>query len=497
MADYALSATLSLKDKFTGTIRNFKKDMKEVNSSSERTSKKMRGLTGSARGLYATMGGIGAIAGIKKSVEMFASLEVQNVKNRNIIGATREEYKKLEDQQKDLQKTSIYSSQQVAKAQEFMGRAGWDVNKIFSATPDILNLVTASGEDLAQVSDIVTDGMTAMGYSSDQTESFVDSLLKTSNKTNTSILQLGESFNYVAPIANSLGEPMEDLNTLIGVLANNGIKGSRAGTTLRQAYQKLIKPTTEGAKVLDNLNIKTVDSQGNFRGLIDITNELRGKTDKMTDAQRASVVSTVFGVIASTGMTKILTTQKEEIVKLNKEIKNNKGATKNMAKEMEDTTDGSIKKMKNSVGQTATSLGEMISPSVITGMGKLTDLFNKMSDGSDDAKKNIEEIKTALTIGGATLLGAKIGGAPGAALGAGISAGAITGKKVVEATSKVNEAKAGLEITETRRGMATAEAGYKQKYGESSTVIIQNLKIDSVADFDGFVKRTKELANTQ
>ena len=155
-----------------------------------------------------------------------------------------------------------------------MGLAGWDAQQSGDALKDTLSLVMASGEDLANVSDIVTDNITAFGLSSKDTKYMVDVLAQTMRSTNTDVGLLGQTFKYAAAPAHAAGYALEDVALAAGLMANNGIKGSQAGTSLRQMFNALAKPTEQSKAAMDELGISLTDDSGkmlSLKGLLDQT----------------------------------------------------------------------------------------------------------------------------------------------------------------------------------------------------------------------------------
>lgn len=152
-----------------------------------------------------------------------------------------------------------------------------------------MNLAAASGEDLATTSDIVTDALTAFGLSAADSTHFADVLAQASSNANTNVSLMGETFKYVAPVAGALGFSAEDCATAIGLMANSGIKASQAGTSLRQIFTNLVKPTDAMQAAMDELGVSITDAEGNTKSLDTVMKDLRSGFSGLTESQKHSM----------------------------------------------------------------------------------------------------------------------------------------------------------------------------------------------------------------
>ena len=209
-------------------------------------------------------------------VKTAGDFEEQMAKVSGIAQAYGDDLDALKSKAMELSETTRFSATEIAQAYEYMGMAGWSTNEILAGTPGILNLATASGEDLAAVSDIVTDGLTAFGLKAEDTSRFVNVLAEAARSSNTNVGMMGESFKYVGPVAGAMGYEIEDVAVALGLMANSGIKSSMAGTTLRNMMQRMAKPTKESAAAMDRLGISLTDDSGNMLEFSAIMEQLRG-----------------------------------------------------------------------------------------------------------------------------------------------------------------------------------------------------------------------------
>lgn len=216
------------------------------------------------------------VTGFGAAIKVAGDFEEQMAKVSSIAQAYGEDLEKLKQNAMDLSEGTRFSATEIAQAYEYMGMAGWNTNQILAGTPGILNLATASGEDLANVSDIVTDGLTAFGLTADDTTRFVNVLAEAARSSNTNVGLMGESFKYVGPVAGSMGYEIEDVAVALGLMANSGIKGSMAGTSLRNMLQRMAKPTKESQMAMDRLGLSLTDGSGRMLSLQQIMDQLRG-----------------------------------------------------------------------------------------------------------------------------------------------------------------------------------------------------------------------------
>lgn len=227
-----------------------------------------------------------------------------------------------------------------------MAMAGWDTQQMLEGLPGVLSLAAASGEDLGTVSDIVTDAMTAFGMQASEAARFADILAAASSNANTNVGMLGESFKYVAPVFGSLGYSAEDAALALGLMANAGIKASQAGTALRGAITRMMKPSKDAATAMDELGLKLTDAEGNMLPFRDVMDQLRSTFANLTAEQQAQYAATIFGQEAMSGMLAIINASEEDYNKLAKAIDNSTGAADRMAKQMQDNLKGRLTELK-------------------------------------------------------------------------------------------------------------------------------------------------------
>ncbi len=312
---------------------------------------------------FGVLGAAGGIAlakltdGIKDSMKEFASFQDIMLQVKSGTGSTDEEMKQLSDRARELGASTRFSATEMAQAQKYYGMAGYNAKQINEALKPTADLASASGEDLALVADIVSDTMTAFKLGADETERFADILSATSNASNTSVALMGETFKYVAPAAQALGVSIEESAKYIGILANNGIKGSQAGTTLRTALTKLNEVPTGMLKDL-GLDAKTF----NKLPIDDKINKLSGAFKNLSGQQQAAVAQEMFGQEAFTGMLTILNSNETETAALTKALSDYNGAAAKAADINNSGLSGSLDGLGGAFQELKITIGEQFTP---------------------------------------------------------------------------------------------------------------------------------------
>jgi len=442
MSEYKLSALLELKDKFSGTAQKVGSSLNELKNKTTGVADKLKSSFNGVKGALATVGvGIGAGAAIsvlKSSVEAYANLEDQVRRNRAIMSASTEQEKQLMQQTRDLGRSTKFTAQEVAEAQMYQAMAGMKTNEVLEMTPKLLKMSIAAGSDFAQTSDIVTDNLSAFGMSISEVDRLMDVMVATSNNANTNVQMLGEAYKYVAASSRNF-ESFENVNILLGVLADNGIKSGQAGRNLAAIYRRLANPSKEVTNALTDLNIQLYDQQGKFKGLKTISDELKKATANLTQEERNRYLAIIAGGEGMKILDSLMGTTEENYNKVANGVRNAKGATDKFADEMSNTTANKIAQFKSALDDLKISIGEAFAPIATKWM---EDFMKKIEEWQktgaldpDKLKGTADGIVKAAEIGmrgiagvkGATWgasLGTAIGGPVGTAVGAAIG-GAI------------------------------------------------------------------------
>jgi TP901 family phage tail tape measure protein len=253
-------------------------------------------------------------------------------------------YKKLEDAARSMGTTTEFTAQQSAEALNFLAMAGFNAEQAVAALPGVLDLATAAGVELAQASDIATDSLGAFNLMTDDTVQLQknlsrvnDVLAATTNSANTNMEQMFEAMKDGGPVATAAGASIETFAALTGKLADAGIKGSKAGTTLKNMFLKLSAPTAGASKLLQRYGVQTKDAQGNMLDIVDILGDLDGALKDLGTADRANVLNEIFGLRAIAGVNVLLGVGADKIHEYRKALEASDGASKKLAAAMRDT----------------------------------------------------------------------------------------------------------------------------------------------------------------
>lgn len=356
-----------------------------------------------------------------------------------ISGATTEEMNMLSQAAMDAAKQSKFSTEQATEGLKYMAMAGWGAVEMANSLQPVMNLAGASATDLGTTSDILTDAMTALGYSAAETTTalgkdglsyemsnaahFADVLAVASTSSNTDVAMLGESFKYAAATAGSMGYTVEDVSIALGLMANSGIKASNSGTALRTLMVNMAKPTADMSSAMEQLGVSLTDDEGNMLSLLDVMDQLRtgfggGQlsaeefTSKMNDlnaeyeagkidtemyeygveqltlamygaegAQKAELAAMLAGKTGMAGLLSIINASDADYQRLIENIYHSAGATDEMYHVMNDNALGAIEELKSQLNVLTTSMGQSLLPAItdlVRGLINVVDGFNSM-----------------------------------------------------------------------------------------------------------------------
>lgn len=289
-----------------------------------------------------TVGKVGAVAGtalaggIALASKEGIAFENTMYQVKAITGANDQEFKQLTSTARDWGSKTRYSATEVAEAMTFMGMAGWNTSQIVDGMSATLNLATVGSLDLGRASDIVTDGLTALGMGAKDANDFADMLSATITNSNTSVEMFGETMKYVGPVAGTLGIEMEDLSVAIGLMANSGVKASQAGTALRGGLTNLVKPTKQMQAAMDKYGIEVQKNADGTVNLDRTVTHLRERLGGLEASTQAQAIATIFGKEAMAGWSAVINANEQDVVSLRSAINNSTQAMQFWKKSMED-----------------------------------------------------------------------------------------------------------------------------------------------------------------
>ncbi|HEL0778931.1 TPA: phage tail tape measure protein [Streptococcus equi subsp. zooepidemicus] len=291
----------------------------------------------------------------------------------------------LSDLAKQMGSKTAFSASECAQALNYLALAGYDTQEMADTLPTVLNLAAAGGLDLASASDMVTDAMSALGMETKDADKMVDQMAKIASSTNTSVGQLGEGILTIGATAKTVKGGTAELNTALGILANNGIKGAEGGTHLRNVILSLQNPTDKAAATMDSLGVSVFDSQGNMRSLNDILGDLNASMEGMTEEEKANIISKIFNKTDLSSVNALLANTGDTWNELQTAIENSGGAAQQMADTQLDNLSGQLTILKSAVEGFAISIGETLMPMVKNIVAKIqsfVDWLNNLDEGT-------------------------------------------------------------------------------------------------------------------
>ena len=282
----------------------------------------------------------GAVTGIAAigaaSIKVGSDFESGMSRVQAISGAVGEDFEALKDQAIQLGADTAFSASEAAEGMENLASAGFSTTEIIAAMPGMLDLAASSGESLATSSDIAASTLRAFGMEASEAGHVADVLAKNAADTNAAVYDTGEAMKYIAPVAAAMGIEFEECAAAIGILADNGIKGSQAGTTLRGALSRLSKPTDDMVAVMDKLGLSFYDNEGKMKSLAEQISMLKTATADLTDEERNRYLITLYGQESLSGMLALINTEEGRLEDLTKAYENADGAAAEMAATMQD-----------------------------------------------------------------------------------------------------------------------------------------------------------------
>lgn len=322
------------------------------------------------------------------------------------MGVTVDEVQNLRDFAQQMGETTAFSASQSADALNYMALAGYDAETSMRVLPTVLNLAAAGNMDLAAASDMVTDAQSALGLSVEQAEVMVDQMAKTSSKTNTSVSQLGDAFLTVGGTAKNLKGGTAELAQMLGLLADNGVKGSEGGTALRNVILSLSAPTDKAATAIKSLGLEVFDAEGNMRSMPDIFNDMNAAMSKMTQQDRTEVLNNIFNKVDLKSVNALLGTSASRFDEVAGAIDNAQGAASQMAETQLDNLAGDVTLLESATEGFYIAVSDALTPALrgLTQFGT-----NSLMPFLTDGVKNFDKFAPAIMtmIAAIVLLGGK------------------------------------------------------------------------------------------
>lgn len=466
--------------------------------------RKMGNLTKIAGGAKAAGAGLtafggGMALGLAEAVSVGADFDKQLSGLQAISGATTNEFSALREQALTLGATTSKSASEAASGMTELAKAGFNVNDIMSAMPGVISASEASGADMAQVAEVMGSALNGFGLDASKASNVADILAMAANQSATDITGLQYALKYAAPNAQQLGISLEEVAAATGLMADAGISGETAGTSLRMAFARLAAPTSEAAALMDELGFSAVDSEGNFKSLGTIIEEISSATDGMSGAQRVATMSTLFGTEAASGMMAVMAAGPQQFNDFTSALENSSGASAEAAAIMRNNLAGSLEEMKGALETLAINISDVLTPAIEWLVEKGTGIINWFNNLSPEAKTIATVIAAAATafglLGGPLLL--LIGFLPQIVAGFGLVSGVLSGVALGPIALVVG-AIGGLiaifaTLWATNEDFRNGVIGIWNKIKETLGPLLSGLKDAAVNAFGGILKKAQEV----
>ena len=386
-----ISVAMQFKDAFSNPSKKALDNLNKMGRQYQSTGKQIEraGKTITSAGSKLTKSVTAPIAGVAvASIKTAADFEASMSNVAAITGATGQDFKDLNKLAQDLGKSTKYSASEVAQAMQYTGMAGWTAKENMEGLEGILNTAAATGADLSKTSDIMTDAISAFGNTAKDSGMFADVMTKACTSANVSIDTLGESYKYAGAICGTMGYSIQDATTSLAAMGNQGIKGSTAGNTLKNAISNLSAPTKQTKEAMKELGISITNQDGSMKSWGEVITNLQGSFKGLTKDQQSAYAKALFGKQSMAGMLAVINTSEKDYNKLGKAIKNSGGAAEKASKKQLDNLNGQLTLLKSAVEGAAISIGSKLTPYVkkfTNFVQSLVDKFNSLSSKQQDA----------------------------------------------------------------------------------------------------------------
>lgn len=372
--------------KFQLGLKNAVSSLQQVNNSTGTTTDKFKNLGNGIKGVGATLSlaSVPLLAFGASSIKTASDFQAGMDKVQALSGATSEDMKKLEAKAREMGSTTKFSATQAAEGLSYMALAGWSTEQMSKGLEPALKLAGAAGMDLGLTCDIVTDTMSMFGMKADEAAKMTDILAYAQANSNTSVEQLGEALKYCGAGANAMGYDLADTASILGKFADQGLKGSSAGTTLNAMFRDMKAKAKDGAIAIGENKVAIVDAKGNYRDFNDILHDVEQATNGMTTAQKDQALSAIWGTEALKGVNMALEAGSDSIKKFEEGIRSSDGTASQMYDTMQNNLKGSIDNLKSAFEGVCITIGNLLIPIIqrlVDGLTNALTWFNNLSPG--------------------------------------------------------------------------------------------------------------------
>lgn len=331
-----------------------------------------------------------------------------------ITGASETELEMLESTARQFGASTVFSASESAQALKYMGLAGWDAETSTAALGGVLDLAAASGMELAAASNMVTDYLSAFGMEAEESAYFADMLSYAQNNSSTTAEALGEAYKNCAANFNAAGQDVETTTSLLSMMANQGLRGSEAGTALNAVMRDMTAKMKNGAIEIGNTSVQVMDANGNYRDMTEILKDVEKATNGMGNAERTAALSTTFTADSIKGVNMIMNEGVDEAAKFEEALRGSEGAAKTAAEIMNNNLQGQLKILKSNYEDVSLTVYKQFLPSLTqgaTGINNLVSAIGLVLNGADPSEaigKFVANLGQAL-VNGLSQLGTTIG----------------------------------------------------------------------------------------
>lgn len=332
-----------------------------------------------------------AIDAAKYTVEVGSTFEAAMSKVEGLSGASGSQLSELEAKAKELGSSTKFSASEVAEGFSYMSLAGWDTASMLNGIDGVLNLAAASEMDLASASDMVTDYLSAFGMEASESAKMADMLAYAQANSNTSAEQLGEAYGNCAANLHTAGQDIETVTSLLEAMANQGTKGSEAGTALSAIMTQITQKMQDGAIAIGDTSVSVQDSQGNFRDLTDILTDVEAATNGMGSAERSAALAATFNRTALSGLNQIFTEGMDKVSGYEDALRGADGAASDMADTMQDNLQGKMTALNSALEGLGIAAYNYISGPLSAIVEKVTGVISEITEELTPQRTELEK----------------------------------------------------------------------------------------------------------
>ena len=325
-------------------------------------------------------------------VEIGSAFEAGMSEVEAISGATGSELEALENKAKSLGSSTKFSATEVAGAMTNMSLAGWSVNQTLSGIDGVLQLAAASGMDLANASQVVTDNISSFNLEASQSTHIADMMAYAQSNSSTTAAELGEAYKNCGANMNAAGQDIETTTSMLESLANNGLRGSEAGTALAAVMRDMTSKMKDGKIAVGDTSVAVMDSSGNFRDMTDILKDVENATDGMGDAQKQAALMSTFTSDSIKGLNMLLNTGADQVAGYEVSLRNCSGTASDMAATMQDNLQGKLTELSSATEGLGIAVYDYISGPLQGGVGLLTDAVSGLTDAITPQKDAMQDM---------------------------------------------------------------------------------------------------------